>query len=87
MGGITLTAMFIVIMESQDLEFVENFLPKCTAKLVESIKPKSISFLANLFSSGGLIFPRIGDIACVTKSQHIYGRCADMLNLLSGPDL
>ena len=68
MGSFTVVDMFIVIVESQVLEFVENFLSKCVTKLVESIKPESISFLANLFFSGGLIFPRIEDIACLKKS-------------------
>ena len=43
MSRITLTVMFIMIMESELLEFVENFPFKCKTELVESVKPELIS--------------------------------------------
>ena len=76
-----MAAMFIVIVESQVLEFVENFPTKFATKLVESIKPESFSFLDNLSSSGRLLFPRVEDLGGDEPEQ------APLVPGLGGPDL
>ena len=73
--------MFTVIMESQVLKFMENFPTKFATKLVESIKPKSFSFLDNLSSSGRLLFPRVEDLGGDEPEQ------APLVPGLGGPGL
>ena len=76
-----MTIMFIVIVESQVLEFVENFPTKFATKLVESIKPESFSFLDNLSSSGRLFFPGVEDLGGDEPEQ------APLVPGLGGPGL
>ena len=50
--------MLIAIVESQTLEFVENFPTNFTTKLIEYIKSKSFSF----FDPSRLRFPGVEDL-------------------------
>ena len=69
--------MFIVIVESQTLEFVENFPTNFTTKLIESIKSKSFSF----FDPSRLLLPGVEDLGGDEPEQ------APLVPGLGGPGL